>query len=260
MLAILPLEPAKAMSERDARFWAANVAVAALLVGGIRYLARSSRYRYDHQVDKQTLISTLCGAGSIGAAVAIVDRIPGAGLAGMRERTQACRPAGRHAGTRARPPARTHARTHECTNARIHTFSALDCRRTVLTFGFVGIAAGTAPLCLMTAEHRLNIEEKAACVAAGCCSLFLFAGMRLDMCSDFFCDMCLDMYLEMCLGVCCSLYLFTDMHLDMRSDMCSGTCTDRRQLLLYYNHGALAMLLQCCSGTAVQCSPLCLHI
>ena len=73
-------------------------------------------------------------------------------------------------------------------------------------------------------------------------------------------DMCLHMYLDMCLGVCCSLYLFTDMHLDMRSDMCSGTCTDRRQLLLYYNHGALAMLLQCCSGTAVQCSPLCLHI
>ena len=41
-----------------------------------------------------------------------------------------------------------------------------------------------------------------------CCSLLVFAGMRLDMCSDMCLDMCLGMCLDMCLGVCYSLFLF----------------------------------------------------
>ena len=41
-----------------------------------------------------------------------------------------------------------------------------------------------------------------------CRSLLVFAGMRLDMCSDMCLDMCLGMCLDMCLGVCYSLFLF----------------------------------------------------
>merc|ERR1712072_457468 len=76
--------------DKDPRFYIANVAASALLVAGIGYITRANLNASKKASDKASSCpvtdgdkDALCGALSVGAAVAVMDRVPGAGLAGM---------------------------------------------------------------------------------------------------------------------------------------------------------------------------------